>query len=130
MSIACLNACWLTPGARAAPACTDGPACCTRLHHYAENSDHRDCAAASAHLRAAIPATTATEAARPMVPRGLGGERQLLRSRLRQGAASCSKKRLVPVRLARERQVLHPLMEPVCAATVPCCTDRGARLPS
>jgi hypothetical protein len=44
-----------------------------------------------------------------MVPGGLGGKRQLLRSRLRQGAASRSQKRLVPVRLARERQLLHPL---------------------
>jgi len=44
-----------------------------------------------------------------MVSRGLGGERQLLRTGLRQGAASRSQKRLVPVRLARERQLLHPL---------------------
>jgi hypothetical protein len=40
-----------------------------------------------------------------MVPRGLGGQRQLLRAGLRQGAASRSQKRLVPV----ERQLLHPL---------------------
>ena len=82
-------------------------------NHRAENSDHRDCAAAEARLRAAIPATTATETARPMVPGGLGGERQLLRAGLRQGAASRSQKRLVPVRLARERQLLHPLMQAV-----------------
>jgi hypothetical protein len=44
-----------------------------------------------------------------MVPGGLGGERQLLRAGLRQGAASHSQKRLVPVWLARERQLLHPL---------------------
>jgi hypothetical protein len=42
---------------------------------YAENSDHRDCAAADARYRAAIPATTATETARPMVPGGLDGQR-------------------------------------------------------
>ena len=30
---------------------------------HAENSDHRDCAAADARLRAAIPATTAAGAA-------------------------------------------------------------------
>ena len=39
----------------------------------------------------------------------LGGERQLLRAGLREGAASRSQKRLVPDRLARERQLLHPL---------------------
>ncbi len=44
-----------------------------------------------------------------MVPRGLDGERQLLRAGLPQGAASRSQKRLVPIRLARERQLLHPL---------------------
>src|SRR5262245_51767855 len=65
MPVACLNACWLTPCARAAPACIDGPACCTRLHHHAVNSDHRDRAAAEARHRAA---TTATETAGPMVP--------------------------------------------------------------
>jgi hypothetical protein len=81
----------------------------TADNHHAENSDHRDGAAANARLRAAIPATTATETARPMVPGGLGGERQVLRAGLRQGAASRSQKRLVPDRLARERQLLHPL---------------------
>src|SRR5258708_39453483 len=81
----------------------------TADNHHAENSDHRDGAAANARLRAATPATAATETARPMVPRGLGGERQLLRAGLRQGAASCSQKRLGPVRLARERQLLHLL---------------------
>jgi hypothetical protein len=44
-----------------------------------------------------------------MVPGGLDGERKLLRTGLRQGTASRSQKRLVPVRLARERQLLHPL---------------------
>ena len=44
-----------------------------------------------------------------MVSRGLDGERQLLRTGLEQGAASRSQKRLVSVRLARERQLLHPL---------------------
>ena len=52
----------------------------------AEDPHHRDRAAADARHRAAIPATTATEAARPMVPGGLDGERQLLRTGLRQGA--------------------------------------------
>ena len=47
-------------------------ACC---RHHAENSDHRDCAAADVRHRAAIPATTATETVRPMVPGGLDGER-------------------------------------------------------
>src|SRR5215831_19545219 len=46
-----------------------------RLLHHAENSDHRDCAAAEARHRAAIPATTATETPRPMVSRGLTGRR-------------------------------------------------------
>src|SRR5262245_40297697 len=46
----------------------------TADNHHAENSDHRDCAAADARPRAAIPAITATETARPMVPR-LDGER-------------------------------------------------------
>src|SRR5262245_29123716 len=81
----------------------------TADNHHAENSDHRDCAAADARLRAAIPATTATETARPMVPGGLDGERQLLRTRLRQGTGRYSQERLVSGRLARERQLLHPL---------------------
>jgi len=72
---ACLNACWLMPGARAARACVDRPTCCTRLHHHAENFDHRDCAAADARHRAAIPATPATETTRPIVPGRLDGER-------------------------------------------------------
>src|SRR5262245_42271636 len=37
------------------------------------------------HFRAAIPTTIATQTARPMVPVGLDGERQLLRTGLRQG---------------------------------------------
>jgi hypothetical protein len=86
----------------------------TADNHHAENSNHRDCAVADARPRAAIPATTATETARPMVPRGLGGERQLLRTRLRQGTASRSQKRLVPGRLARERQLLHSLRVRSC----------------
>src|SRR5262245_25892848 len=47
----------------------------TADNHHAENSDHRDCAAAQACHRAGTPATTATETARPMVPNGLDGER-------------------------------------------------------
>jgi len=54
----------------------------TANNHHAKNSDHRDCAAADAHLGAAITATPATETARPMVPGGLDGERQLLRTGL------------------------------------------------
>ena len=75
----------------------------------AEDSDHRDCAAADARPRAAFPATTATETARPMVPSGLDGERQLLRAGLRQGAGRYPQERLVSGRLARERQLLHSL---------------------
>src|SRR5437899_2396685 len=81
----------------------------TADNHHAENSDHRDCAAAEAHHRAAIPATTATETARPMVSRGLGGERQPLRAGLRQGAGRYPQERLVSGWLARERQLLHSL---------------------
>ena len=44
-----------------------------------------------------------------MVPGGLDGERQLLRTRLRQGTGRYPQERLVSVRLARERQLLHPL---------------------
>src|SRR5262245_55913861 len=54
-------------------------------------------------------ATTATETAWPMVPGALDGERQLLRTGLRQGAGRYSEERLVSSRLARERQLLHPL---------------------
>src|SRR5262245_14179958 len=107
MPAACLNACWLTPCARAAPACIDRPAA-RSCNHNAENSDHRDCAAADARHRAALPAPTATETARPMVPGGLDGERQLLRTGLRQGAGRYPQER-VPGRLARERQLLRPL---------------------
>ena len=64
-----------------------------------------------ARHRAAIPATTATETARPMVPGRLDGERQLLRTGLRQGAGRYSQERLVSSRLARERQLLHPLRD-------------------
>src|SRR5262245_939548 len=73
----------------------------TADNHHAENSDHRDCAAAEAHHRAAIPAITAIEA-----PGGLDGKRQLLRT-LRQGAGHYR-------RLARERQLLHPLRVRSC----------------
>src|SRR5215831_366340 len=69
--------------------------------HHAENSDHRDCAAADARHCAAIPATTATETARPMVPGGLDSERQLLRTGLRQSVGRYSQERLVSGRLAR-----------------------------
>ena len=44
-----------------------------------------------------------------MVPCGLGGERQLLRTGLRQGAGRYPQERLVSRRLARERQLLHSL---------------------
>ena len=44
-----------------------------------------------------------------MVPCGLGGERQLLRTGLRQGAGRYPQEGLVSGRLARERQLLHPL---------------------
>src|SRR5262249_6194482 len=77
--------------------------------HHAEDSDHCDCAAADARHRAAIPATSATERARPMVPGGLDGERQLLRTGLRQGASRSAHEALGAGRLARERQLLHPL---------------------
>src|SRR5262249_47630642 len=90
-------------GRRAAPGCIPAD------NHNAENSDHRDCAAADARDRAAIPATTATETARPMVPRGLDGKWQLLRTGLRQGAGRYPQEGLVSGRLARERQLLHPL---------------------
>src|SRR5262245_52634656 len=71
----------------------------TADNHHAENSDHRDSAAAETHHRAAT-ATTATETA---VPSGLDGERQLLRTGLRQVADRYR-------RLAQGRQLLHPLM--------------------
>src|ERR1700751_3348387 len=86
----------------------------TADNHHAENSDHRDGAAANARLRAAIPATTATETARPMVPCGLDGERQLLRTGLRQGARRYPQEGLVSDQLARERQLLHPLRVRSC----------------
>jgi len=58
-----------------------------------------------------------------MVPGGLDGERQLLRTGLRQGAASRSQKRLVPVWLARERQLLHSLRgQPPYQADRPRCS--------
>ena len=44
-----------------------------------------------------------------MVPGGLDGERQLLRTWLRQGAGRYSQEGLVSGRLTRERQLLHPL---------------------
>ena len=44
-----------------------------------------------------------------MVPRWLDGERQLLRTGLRQGAGRYSQEGLVPGRQARERQLLHSL---------------------
>jgi len=49
-----------------------------------------------------------------MVPGGLDGERQLLRTGLRQGAGRYPQERLVSVWLARERQLLHPLRSAVC----------------
>jgi hypothetical protein len=74
-------------------------------NHRAENSDHRDCAAADPHHRAAIPGTTATETARPMVPSGLDGERQLLRGGLRQGARSRP-----PSRMASQTPDVRPAL--------------------
>jgi hypothetical protein len=59
--------------------------------------------------RAAVAATTTTETARPMVPSGLDGERQLLRTGLRQGPGCYLQERLVSGRLAGERQLLHPV---------------------
>ncbi len=44
-----------------------------------------------------------------MVSDGLDGEWELLRTGLRQGAGRYPQERLVPGRLARERQLLHPL---------------------
>jgi hypothetical protein len=44
-----------------------------------------------------------------MVPGGLDGERQLLRTGLRQGPGRYPQERLVSGRLARERQLLHSL---------------------
>jgi len=44
-----------------------------------------------------------------MAPRGLDGERQLLRTGFRQGASRYPQERLVSDWLARERQLLHPL---------------------
>src|SRR5215472_3262207 len=51
--------------------CDEGYAL-TADNPHAENSDHRDCVAADARPRAAIPATPATETTRPMVPRRAG----------------------------------------------------------
>ena len=47
-------------------------------------------------------------------PMGVDGERQLLRTGLRQGAGRYPQKRLVSGRLARERQLLHPLRVRSC----------------
>ena len=44
-----------------------------------------------------------------MVPSRLDGERQLLRTGLRQGPGRYPQERLVSGRLAREWQLLHPL---------------------
>ena len=44
-----------------------------------------------------------------MVPNGLDGERQLLRTGFRQSTGRHPQERLVSGRLARERQLLHPL---------------------
>jgi hypothetical protein len=52
-----------------------------------------------------------------MVPRGLDGKWQLLRTGLRQGAGRHPEKGLVPDWLARERQLLHPLT--VCGCEHP-----------
>ena len=55
------------------------------------------------------PSNCRNRATRPMVPGGLDGEWQLLRTGLRQGAGRHPQERLVSDRLARERQLLHPL---------------------
>jgi hypothetical protein len=107
------------PGARAAPACIDGPAWCTRLLHHAENSDHRDCAAAEARDPAAIGATTTTETARPMVPRGLGGERQLLRTGLRRRQPLSPRR--VGARPAGARAAVIASAEGPQTARIPAC---------
>ena len=44
-----------------------------------------------------------------MVPNGLDGEWQLLRTRFRQSTGRHPQERLVSGRVARERQLLHPL---------------------
>jgi hypothetical protein len=49
-----------------------------------------------------------------MVPGGMERQRQLLRSRLRQSTAGNSQEWILPGRLARERQLLHPLNVPSC----------------
>ena len=49
-----------------------------------------------------------------MVPRGLDGERQLLRPGIRLGASRHPQERLVSDLLARERQLLHPLGVRAC----------------
>ena len=49
-----------------------------------------------------------------MVPGRLDGERQLLRTGLRQGASRYPQERLVSDRLARERQLLHPVRVRSC----------------
>jgi hypothetical protein len=49
-----------------------------------------------------------------MVPGGLDGERQLLRTGLRQSAGYYSQERLVSDRLVRERQLLHTLKARIC----------------
>jgi hypothetical protein len=49
-----------------------------------------------------------------MVPHGLDGERQLLRTGLRQGAGRYPQERLVSGWLARERQLLHSLRVRSC----------------
>jgi hypothetical protein len=98
------------------------PGCIPAGDHHAENSDHRDCAAADARDRAAISAATATSPTRPMVPGGMERQRKLLRSRLRQSTAGNSQEWILPGRLARERQLLHPL-------NVRSCEHLGINLP-
>jgi hypothetical protein len=49
-----------------------------------------------------------------MVPSGRGGEQQLLRTGLRQGVGRYPQEWLVSGRLARERQLLHPLKVRSC----------------
>jgi hypothetical protein len=52
-----------------------------------------------------------------MVPDGLDGERQLLRTGLRQSAGRYSQEGLVSGRLAREWELLHPLTVRSCPAS-------------
>ena len=60
-----------------------------------------------------------------MVPRGLGGEREPLRTGVRQGAGRYPEERLVSGGLARERQLLHSLRGPQPFALQARCARCG-----